>query len=87
VSPSRFLYLSKSGCYEVEDMNDASEFDLVLNAMKAMNISELDRENICKIIAGILHLGNVTFTSDQNHYAQPNNMECELFFFFFIKDT
>ena len=72
---SRFLYLSKSGCYEVDGLNDQKEFDDVLNAMKVVNISEIDQFNIFKILAGVLHLGNIIFKSEGN-YAQPENQNC-----------
>lgn len=71
---SRFLYLSKSGCYQVEGVNDEKDFHDVQNAMRVVNISELDQFNIFKIIAGVLHLGNVIFKSDGN-YAQPENID------------
>lgn len=72
VSMSRFYYLSKSGCYEVDGVNDQKDFQDILNAMKVINISDADQMNIFKIIAGILHLGNIMFKSDGN-YAQPEN--------------
>jgi myosin heavy subunit len=75
ISPSRFLYLSKSDCYEVDDIDDSEDFKQVLSAMKEVNISEENQMNICRIIAGILHLGNVTFKSDANHYATPENFD------------
>ncbi len=66
---ARFKYLSKSGCFHAEGIDDSKEFHDVLNAMKIVNISESDQMSIFKIIAGILHLGNITFTSNGN-YAQ-----------------
>lgn len=76
VNPARFNYLNKSGCYEVEDIDDKADFEHVLSAMKAVNISEQDQNKICGIIAGILHLGNIGFKPDSNHFAQLDNLDC-----------
>jgi myosin heavy subunit len=70
---SRFSYLDKSGCYQVDGLNDEKEFQDVCNAMRVVNINESDKLSIFKIIAGILHLGNVTFKSEGN-FAQPENL-------------
>lgn len=70
---NRFPYLSKSDCFEVEGVNDQKEFEDVLNAMRIINISETDKFNILKIIAGVLHLGSIAFKSEGN-YAQPENL-------------
>lgn len=78
IDKSRFSYLSKSGCYAVDGVNDAQEFDDVVNAMNVINISGEDQYNIFKILAGVLHLGNVLFKSDGN-YAQPENLTSTIF--------
>lgn len=75
---SRFTYLNKSSCFDVEGINDTKEFQDVLNAMKIINISESDQNSIFKIIAGILHLGNLTFVPNGN-YSQPEHEKCILF--------
>lgn len=72
---SRFLYLSKSGCYDVEGLDDQKDFQEVLNAMKTVNISDKDQFNIFKIVSGILHLGNITFKHNGN-YAQTESLDC-----------
>lgn len=56
-----FRYLNQSGCLEVLHLNDASEYHATIDAMQAVDISKDDIESIMKIVAAILHLGNVTF--------------------------
>lgn len=75
-SMTRFQYLSKSGCYKVDDVDDSKEFNDVLKAMKVINISQKDQEQIFNIIAGLLHLGNVNFIENGN-YAQLQNDSCK----------
>lgn len=73
IEKSRFSYLNKTGCYTVDGVNDTHEFDDVVNAMSVINMSSEDQFNIFKLLAGILHLGNVHFKSEGN-YAQPENL-------------
>lgn len=74
---NRFTYLSRSGCYEVDGINDQKDFEEVQSAMQAVKISDQDQFNIFKIVAGILHLGNIKFVSHGN-YAQPENIDGKL---------
>lgn len=73
---NRFVYLNKSGCYEVDGINDKKDFEEVQNAMQAVKISDQDQFNIFKIVAGILHLGNIKFIPHGN-YAQTENIDCK----------
>ena len=73
---ARFSYLSKSECYEVEGIDDYKEFQDVVNAMKIIKISESHIQSILRIIAGILHLGNVNFVAN-NNFAQVENEKCK----------
>lgn len=73
---SRFSYLNRSGCYEVDGLNDAKDFNEVLNALRAVKISNEEQFNIFKLVAGILHLGNINFVPSGN-YAQPENNDCK----------
>lgn len=72
---NRFNYLSKSECYNVDGINDANDFQEIKSAMETINLTENDRLNIFKVIAGILHLGNIKFASD-GHYAQCEHDKC-----------
>ena len=81
---SRFQYLAKSGCYSVEEIDDAKEFGDVLNAMKVINISEADQEQIFRILAAILHLGNINFVETQTYHAALQDDKCKCFRLFFL---
>jgi len=64
---SRFNYLSKSECFSVEGIDDSKDFSEVLEAMKTINLSEAEQFSIFQIIAGVLHLGNISFNSNGNY--------------------
>lgn len=64
-----FCYLNQSGCLRIEGVDDAAEFRDVMEAMTTLQFSSSTVESIFKILAGILHLGNVKFeqnTSSDN---------------------
>ena len=45
--------------------------------MEVMNITGDTQATVLQIIAGILHLGNISF-SEQGNYAVPEDDGCEL---------
>ncbi|GBG26943.1 Myosin-12 [Hondaea fermentalgiana] len=56
-----FRYLNQSGCVDVPHLDDATEFLSTLDAMKAIDVPEQEMDAIFRIVAAILHLGNVQF--------------------------
>ena len=63
--PDYFAYLNRSGCYTVDDTNDVEEYKLTRKAMDTVGIPAATQNNILKIVAGILHLGNISFVEDE----------------------
>jgi len=59
-----FHYVNQSGCYTVDDVDDARDFQEVVGAMNTMGITAAEQDVIFEIIAGILHLGNIVFQED-----------------------
>ena len=75
---SRFQYLNKSGCYNVDGIDDTKDFQDVLKALKTVNISDAEQLNIFKIIAGVLHLGNIRFQTSGNYAQLESNSDALL---------
>ncbi|XP_050729402.1 unconventional myosin-Ie-like isoform X2 [Eriocheir sinensis] len=65
-TPEYYAYLSENGVFEVDNMNDAQDFQETLNAMKVMGIEEDVQMDILRIIAAIMHMGNITFVEHGN---------------------
>ncbi|XP_063601194.1 unconventional myosin-Ie-like [Penaeus indicus] len=65
-TPDYFSYLSQSGVYKVDGTNDAYEFQGTLNAMSVMGIAEETQMDIMSVVAAILHMGNISFTEQNN---------------------
>ncbi|KAI8914411.1 P-loop containing nucleoside triphosphate hydrolase protein [Gorgonomyces haynaldii] len=64
--PNYFSYLSCSGEYNADGINDVSEFQEMCNAMEICQISPQDKQSIFNIVAGILHLGNIDFAEGED---------------------
>ncbi|KAG8391355.1 hypothetical protein BUALT_Bualt01G0179200 [Buddleja alternifolia] len=59
--PRSFHYLNQSNCYEVANVDDAREYLETRNAMDIVGINQDEQEAIFRVVAAILHLGNVEF--------------------------
>nr|GMC61542.1 myosin-17-like [Ipomoea batatas] len=64
-SANEFHYLNQSNCYELDGVNDADEYLATRRAMDIVGISEGEQEAIFRVVAAILHLGNVDFANGQ----------------------
>uniref|UniRef100_A0A3P9QJM2 Osteoclast-stimulating factor 1 n=1 Tax=Poecilia reticulata TaxID=8081 RepID=A0A3P9QJM2_POERE len=64
-----YTYLNQSGSYKVDDINDKSEFQETVQAMDVIGISADDRSMVLQIVAGVLHVGNITFRESGNYAA------------------
>ncbi|TXG55731.1 hypothetical protein EZV62_017044 [Acer yangbiense] len=60
--PGTFRYLNQSNCYEVANVDDAREYLETRNAMDIVGISQEEQDAIFRVVAAILHLGNIDFT-------------------------
>ncbi|OXB60156.1 hypothetical protein ASZ78_013031, partial [Callipepla squamata] len=64
-----YYYLSLSGSYKVDDINDRSDFQETLHAMSVIGIFAEEQTLVLQIVAGILHLGNISFKEVGNYAA------------------
>jgi myosin-1 len=71
--PSAFNYLNMSNCLKVDSIDDKNDFMVVRNAMKVFGITDESVGTIWKVLAGILHLGNITF-SESTSSSTPVNV-------------
>ncbi|XP_021313171.1 myosin-17 isoform X6 [Sorghum bicolor] len=59
--PSSFHYLNQSACIKVDGINDAEEYLATRNAMDTVGITDQEQEAIFRVVAAVLHLGNINF--------------------------
>uniref|UniRef100_A0A4W4GAJ5 Myosin motor domain-containing protein n=1 Tax=Electrophorus electricus TaxID=8005 RepID=A0A4W4GAJ5_ELEEL len=69
MTPDYYNYLNQSGTYKVDGTNDSSDFQETMEAMQVIGIPGDCQTQVLQIVAGILHLGNVSFIEAGN-YAQ-----------------
>ncbi|KAK3025057.1 hypothetical protein RJ639_044808, partial [Escallonia herrerae] len=60
-NPRTFHYLNQTNCYEVANVDDAREYLETRNAMDVVGISQDEQDAIFRVVAAILHLGNIEF--------------------------
>ncbi|NXU51607.1 MYO1E protein, partial [Turnix velox] len=64
-----YYYLSLSGSYKVDDIDDKSDFQETLHALSVIGIFPEEQALVLQIVAGILHLGNISFKEVGNYAA------------------
>ncbi|XP_009411029.3 myosin-11-like [Musa acuminata AAA Group] len=59
--PKSFHYLNQSNCYELVGVSDAHDYLATRRAMDIVGISAQEQDAIFRVVAAILHLGNIDF--------------------------
>lgn len=67
--PQSYVYTSRSKCYDVAGIDDAEEFKDTLNAMRVIGLAEAEQDNIFRMLAAVLWLGNVSFIENDEGNA------------------
>ncbi|KAK6120385.1 hypothetical protein DH2020_045865 [Rehmannia glutinosa] len=60
-NPESFHYLNQSKCYKLDGISDSEEYLATRRAMDIVGISEAEQDAIFRVVAAILHLGNIEF--------------------------
>eukprot|EP00029_Vermamoeba_vermiformis_P011292 TRINITY_DN616_c1_g2_i1.p1 TRINITY_DN616_c1_g2~~TRINITY_DN616_c1_g2_i1.p1 ORF type:complete len:1008 (-),score=401.27 TRINITY_DN616_c1_g2_i1:84-3056(-) len=60
-SVESYYYLNQSGSFTVDGVNDAAELETTRRAMTVVGISEAEQHSIFKLVAAVLHLGQLKF--------------------------
>ncbi|NWS22399.1 MYO1F protein, partial [Pachyramphus minor] len=74
MNPDYYYYLNQTDTYQVEGTDDRSDFHETMNAMQVIGIRGEDQQLVLQIVAGILHLGNISFREEGN-YARVENAD------------
>ncbi|XP_006876269.1 PREDICTED: unconventional myosin-VIIb [Chrysochloris asiatica] len=59
--PSEYHYLTMGNCNSCEGLNEAKDYAHIRSAMKILMFSDSENWDLSKLLAAILHLGNVQF--------------------------
>ncbi|KAM6260380.1 unconventional myosin-VIIb [Spheniscus humboldti] len=68
---SEYTYLTVGNCMSCDSRNDAKDYAHIRSAMKILMFSDSEHWDISKLLAAILHLGNVEFEA-----AVYDNLDC-----------
>ncbi|KAH9763212.1 Myosin-17 [Citrus sinensis] len=63
--PKSFHYLNQSNCYALDGVDDTEEYLATRRAMDIVGISEEEQDAIFRVVAAILHLGNIEFAKGE----------------------
>ncbi|XP_069476602.1 unconventional myosin-X [Ambystoma mexicanum] len=63
LQPENYHYLNQSGCTADQTINDKENFQEVKTAMEVMKFSREDVREVLRLLAGVLHLGNIEFAT------------------------
>lgn len=64
-----YLYTSRSKCYSADGIDDHADFTETLKAMATIGLSQEEIDNIFKILAAVLWIGNVQFVENNEGNA------------------
>ncbi|BAT95482.1 hypothetical protein VIGAN_08222100 [Vigna angularis var. angularis] len=60
-NPREFHYLNQTNCFELEGVDESKEYRDTRRAMDVVGISSEEQDAIFRVVAAILHLGNIEF--------------------------
>ncbi|KAK9725567.1 hypothetical protein RND81_05G153800 [Saponaria officinalis] len=73
-NPRSFHYLNQSNCYSVDVIDDAKEYLATRRAMDVVGINPDEQDGIFRVVAAILHLGNIEFTrGSESDSSEPKD--------------
>ncbi|KAF1898314.1 hypothetical protein Lal_00033081 [Lupinus albus] len=78
-NPRTFHYLNQSNCYELEGLDESKEYSATRSAMDVVGISSEEQDAIFRVVAAILHLGNIEFVKGEEMDSSMPKDEKSLF--------
>lgn len=75
----QFEYLNQGNAPVIDGMDDKAEFEATKKSLHTIGVTEAQQADIFKLLAGLLHLGNVKITASRNDSVlAPNEPSLEL---------
>jgi len=70
VEAEQYFYLNTTGCTSIEGVSDADSFSATRMALRHLGFSEAEEKGMFRLLAGLLHLGNLKFESNEEGKAK-----------------
>ncbi|PVU88880.1 hypothetical protein BB559_005331 [Furculomyces boomerangus] len=83
--PEDFKYTSAAGCINVNNIDDVSDYNEVMNAMNIIGLSSQEQEGLLCLLSAILWLGNVEFIENENSESKIANPDVVDFISYLIQ--
>jgi myosin-1 len=74
--PTSYYYLKRSGCSKVDTIDDVKDFRAVQLALKTLTFPDNTVQEMWRVLAAILHLGNVNFAESQG--VETGQVSCQI---------
>ncbi|GAM27231.1 hypothetical protein SAMD00019534_104060 [Acytostelium subglobosum LB1] len=68
-NPTDFVFLSQSECHTIDDIDDGQVFLKTQKALKVMGFTDDDQMGVWKVLAAILHCGNIQFAEKEENVS------------------
>ncbi|KAI8714190.1 hypothetical protein NCS52_01138500 [Fusarium sp. LHS14.1] len=62
----QFEYLNQGNCPTIDGVDDKAEYEATKKSLSTIGVSDAQQADIFKLLAGLLHLGNVKITASRN---------------------
>lgn len=86
--PDYYNYLACSKEYNADGVNDIEEYEEMSRAMDICQIKPAEKKAIFDIVAGILHMGNITFSEGEDAtqaiISDPNSLAFPAYLLVFL---
>ncbi|MCJ1285148.1 Myosin type-2 heavy chain 1 [Xylographa opegraphella] len=69
----QFDYLNQGGSPDIEGVDDKAEFDATRQSLSTIGVSTKQQAEIFRLLAALLHIGNVKITATRTDSALPSN--------------
>lgn len=63
---NNYFYLSQGRNTRIEFKDDAEDFDALISALEILGFSKIEKDTIFKLLASVLHIGNISFSRKQD---------------------
>ncbi|XP_073040750.1 myosin-1-like isoform X1 [Primulina eburnea] len=67
-----FMYLRQSNCFTIPGIDDAEQFQVVMDALDIVHVKKEDQDSVFAMLSAVLWLGEISFTDiDSDHHVEP----------------
>ena len=68
-----YAFVNQGGCFALRDVDDRDELAATLRAMRVLGFPETTVDSLLRLVAGLLHLGQVSFAAAADDDAQEGS--------------